>query len=171
MSVSQVARFYGSVIPFAILIALLEIAIEGKEGWARGLYNFGIYWDSGLGLSLGGGKPWTPYHALLNAVYLLALHVYLWKGEHWRGWRAAAGISARCYAWLFAIWTLEDFLWFACNPFYGLERLTPEHVWWHNWIGPIPDMYLILPPLSVLLYAASCWASPRIQGRALTAGS
>lgn len=155
VSLRGVLTFYGSVVPFATVIALLEIAIEGREGWARLLYNFGIYWDTGLGLTLGGGKPWTPYHALLNLLYLITTHIYLWKGERWTGWRKAAGTTARCFAWLFAVWTLEDFLWFLFNPFYGLGRLTPEHVWWHNWIGPIPDMYIVLPPLSALLYALS----------------
>jgi hypothetical protein len=152
MNVRRAAVFYASVVPFAILVALLEIAIEGPNGWAKGLYNFGIYWDSGLGLILGGGKPWTPYHFLVNCIYLLALHFYFWKGESWTGWVKAAKVSARCLAWLLAAWALEDFLWFVLNPFYGLSKLNPQNVWWHNWIGPVPDLYVLLPPVSLLLY-------------------
>lgn len=145
-------RFYLSVLPFAFVIALFEIAIEGKEGWAKGLYNFGIYADGKWGMLIGGGKPWTPYHGLLNLIYLMSLHFYFWKGKRWTTIGKAARITSKCFAWMIACWCVEDFLWFTFNPYYGISNLTSQHVWWHNWIGPIPDMYILLPPVSLLFY-------------------
>jgi hypothetical protein len=147
---SHLLLFFGSVLLFAPVIALFEIAIEGPWGWAEGAYNFGNE------VNRGEERPFTWYHQFLNLLYLMILHFFFWKGEKWDGFLKAAGITLKCFSWMFGCWVVEDFLWFAMNPFYGLSRFSPEYIWWHKtWFLGVPYHYWILAPLSILFYLLS----------------
>lgn len=145
----------------ALVLALLEIQIEGPYGWAERLPTW--RWD-GPGVRKWLGKPVTGYHICLNLFILLFLHLPV----------VVTGTSARMELEIFSMYSLLcvswDFLWFGCNPHFGLRRFKPEHVWWFRgwWLG-IPRAYFGGLATSVVLYAlaerGAAW-----QGRAATWG-
>jgi hypothetical protein len=50
-------------------------------------------------------------------------------------------------------WVIEDFLWFALNPHYGLRKFRREHIWWHKrWLLGVPVDYWIMSASAVLLF-------------------
>ncbi len=41
-------------------------------------------------------------------------------------------------------WIVEDFLWFALNPAYGLAKFNPQSIPWHkHWLLGVPVDYLV----------------------------
>ncbi len=133
----------------ALVMAALEIEIEGPYGWAEKLPT--PYRVSGpvarvFGLVLG-GKPLTGYNLLMFAATLLAFHLSFAFGV---GWTAASELAmlAAWVAWV-AFW---DFLWFLLNPAYGWSRFRPGNVWWHRrWVWRLPLDYLVAVVASLLL--------------------
>lgn len=132
----------------AYLFALVEIQIEGREGWAAGLPTWRI--DNKFTRLLNGNRPLTGYHVYLHLFVLSMLHSPFALGLAVPSWRA----EARIFAFLILFWTVEDFLWFVANPAYGLKRFTPKHIPWHrrSWWGIMPRDYWIMPPIAGLLY-------------------
>ncbi len=66
---------------------------------------------------------------------------------HW-SWRA----QARVIGCVMLFWIVEDFLWFALNPGYGLARFRADAIPWHkHWLGPMPLDYWIFVSLLLLL--------------------
>jgi hypothetical protein len=137
----------------ALVLALLEIQIEGPHGWAERLPTW--RWDSPA-VRRWLGKPVTGYHVLLNLFILLLLHLPA----------VVSGTSVAREAEILSIYFLLcvgwDFLWFACNPHFGLRRFRPEHVWWFRgwWLG-VPRSYFG----GVALSAAFCILSARAEDR------
>lgn len=117
----------------ALVLAILEIQIEGPFGWAERLPTW--RWD-GPGVQKWLGKPVTAYHLCLNLLILIFLHFPV----------VGRGTSVRLELEIFSIYSLLcvswDFLWFACNPSFGLRRFRPENVWWFRgwWLG-VPRSY------------------------------
>lgn len=111
----------------AVLLALVEIEIEGKHGWAERIPTWyrttgfcGKFWGVLLA-----GKPFTGYHLFLNAFLLAVLHFGFFMGLEW-SLRAELLLAAKYF--VFAVFW--DFLWFVFNPFYGLKNYKKEGVWW-----------------------------------------
>jgi hypothetical protein len=138
------------LIAAAAAFALLEIQIEGAHGWAE---NLPTWRTENRWTRLLWKKPLTGYH--LYAQLFLFVCAHLPFGLGLAGWGAAA--EMRVLAFVAFFWVLEDFLWFACNPAYGLRRFNPQSIPWHRdaWWWIAPRDYWIGVPCGVLLYALS----------------
>jgi hypothetical protein len=121
--------------------AKVEIAIEGKHGWAQDLPTWRLpvnHWASKLFFS---GKPATGYHMWIEIFLISMLHlVYVFVTPSWM-------IELQILAFFFFFCVLEDFFWFVLNPAYGIWNFRPEKIWWHAkhwwWIAP-RDYYIFL---------------------------
>jgi hypothetical protein len=155
----------------ALVLALVEIEVEGAHGWAEKLPT--PYRVSGplarlFGAVLG-GKPLTGYNLLMFSSTLLAFHLPFAFGTTW----TAATELALLAAW--TSWSaLWDFLWFLLNPAYGWRRFRRGNVWWHRrWLWRLPLDYWV----AVVVSMALALAAQLVQGAeaggggASTAGS
>ena len=138
----------------AVVLALVEIQIEGPDGWAKSLPT----WRPGrrglfvrLYERLLGGKEMTGYHLAMFAFIALVFHLPFFFGE---ALTLTAWLTTLSLFFLFVI--LWDFLWFVLNPHYPLKRFKKEHIWWHKkWLGRLPVDYLGGIVISALLAVAS----------------
>lgn len=139
----------------AVILAALEIEIEGKYGWAERLPTW--YRTTGapariFGL-LSSGKPLTGYHLFLQLFILAIFHVPFLHGTPWNGAAELAQIA------LFILfWVMEDAAWFILNPHYGTARIERGVAWWFaksRWIGNMPIDYAIGAGAFTALMAAS----------------
>jgi hypothetical protein len=131
--------FFVFLVAYSLVFALLEIQIEGKNGWASALPCWKIK-NGWFVRYINGGRPLTGYHSCMTIFMLLMLHFPLifvvWS------WR----LECLLVGSLFAVWEIEDFFWFVLNPEYGLKNFKPEKIPWHpNWWGPLPDFYWWFP--------------------------
>lgn len=125
----------------AILLALAEIQIEGKAGWARELPT----WRKSI--SIGKFKIGiTGYHLFFFSAIFFLLHFrfvfepFSFKDEL---------INIASYM---LIMTFEDFFWFVFNPHYGLEKFDKEHVYWFkSWFLGLPSFYFIVIPTALII--------------------
>lgn len=146
----------------ALVLALVEIEIEGPYGWAEKLPT--PYRVSGplarlFGLVLG-GKPLTGYNLLMFAATLLAFHLPFAFGASWTVTRELALLAA-WVSWS-ALW---DLLWFLLNPAYGWRRFRPGSVWWHRrWLWRLPLDYWVAVVVSLALAGAARWAERTAAG-------
>lgn len=129
----------------AFVLAQLEIQIEGPHGWAEKLPTW--RWQT-PGVLRWAGKPITGYHFYLILFILLFIHLPLMS----TGWTLAKEGETMSLFFLLAVcW---DFLWFACNPHFGLSRFRPENVWWFKkWFLGLPGTYYSGLTLSMIAYA------------------
>lgn len=129
----------------ALVLAALEIQIEGKHGWAAKLPTFKMK------KKLLGVKPLTGYHVFFLLFTLLIFHFPIFFISHW------------CYknellvlgTWIL-VWSLEDFLWFVINPHFGLKKFNKDNkdLWWHqSWFLGLPTFYWFSFPLGIFLIA------------------
>ena len=129
----------------ALVFALLEIEIEGKDGWARNLPTW--YKKSGISKifsKLSSGKPLTGYHLLMLIFILLIFHSGFFISMSWNAINEVKVLFA------FVIFLIaEDFLWFVFNPYFGIKKFKKEKVWWHSnskWIFNLfPADYIVWP--------------------------
>jgi hypothetical protein len=125
---------YVFLLVLSVITALLEIQIEGPDGWAKKLPTWRIT------------KVWykvifnrteiTGYHVYLGIFMLLMFHFPLvvlgwsWFAE----WTVLSLYSAFNIVW--------DFLWFVLNPAFGWHGYTQDKIWWfQRWRGPFPSDY------------------------------
>ena len=141
---------------WAVLMALLEIEIEGRHGWAERLPTW--YRVRGPAARtyrfIGGTRPLTGYHLMMFPIPLLMLHYPYVAGADW-SLAAEASTIAVFLAWIIA-W---DYLWFVLNPYWGVRRFRRGAVWWYPgaWVGPLPLDYLLAVGASFAV-AALAWA-------------
>jgi hypothetical protein len=130
----------------ATILALLEIQIEGKDGWAKNLPCWRPKPDSlpaRIYAIFMNGKELTGYHAVMFPLPLLILHFPFVVGTKWNAVRELETLSI--YFLMAVVW---DFLWFVWNPAYGLRKFKPEFISWHKkWWGPFPKDY----PIGVII--------------------
>jgi hypothetical protein len=145
------AIFILSLAVIAGLFALVEIQIEGPNGWAASLPTWRI--ENRWTRRFYSAKPITGYHLYVQLFSLAVVHLPFALGLTPVTWRA----EARILAFLILFWILEDFLWFVLNPAFGLKRFRPQHIWWHapTWWWLMPRDYWIFTPLAMVLYALS----------------
>lgn len=143
--------FAASIVFTSLLFALLEIEIEGTEGWARRLPTWRI--SSRWTRLLFGARAITGYHLYSQLFLVTVLHLPYALGLVEPSWRA----ELRILSFLLLFWVVEDFLWFVVNPAYGIRRFRPEHIWWHapNWWWIMPRDYWLFIPLGITLYILS----------------
>jgi hypothetical protein len=136
----------------ALLFALLEIQIEGPRGWAAGLPTWRLPKASPL-RRLFGNRDVTGYHVYAFAFMAAAFHLPLILCEQY-----SLPLEARLLASLALFWVLEDFLWFALNPAFGLARFKPQHIPWHpHWLWGVPVDYFVMAACALALYTYSYW--------------
>ena len=164
-------RLAGSALPgnlqlflYALLFALVEIEIEGKDGWAMNLPTWyrrkPLY--ARVFAKLLSGKPLTGYHAIMFFIPFLSFHLGFAFGQAW-SWELEARLVATYLVWN-VTW---DFLWFVLNPHFGWARFRKGQIWWHDgaWLGRMPIDYVNALWLSCLV-AALPWLA-RGNARAL----
>jgi hypothetical protein len=121
----------------AAVLALWEIQIEGKEGWAANLPAWRV--EKGWVLKLTGGRPLTGYHLLMTVFLIAVVHLPLFFAP-W-SWR----LESALLGFYLGMVLLEDFFWFVFNPHYGIKSFRKGKIWWHkSWWGPLPSFYWIL---------------------------
>jgi hypothetical protein len=132
----------------AAVFALLEIQIEGTQGWAAGLPTWRR--DNRWTRLLLGGRPLTGYHLHAQLFVLIAAHLPFGLGL--AAWSMHG--EARALAFVVLFWILEDFLWFVLNPAWGVRRFAREPAAWHAraWWWFMPREYWIFLPVGVALY-------------------
>jgi hypothetical protein len=124
----------------ALVLAHLEIQIEGPHGWAEKLPTWRF---DGPRIRRWLGKPVTGYHLCLVTFILLLLHVPQFYGGSWER-------EAELLAMFFLLVVTWDFLWFACNRHFGLARFRKGQVWWFPaWALGVPQPYLVGIALSL----------------------
>lgn len=133
----------------SILLAALEIEIEGKYGWAYKLptwYRKNSFVARLYGLTTG-GKPLTGYFTFMFIFLLSVFHAQFFMGKEWT---LANELSV--LAIFFLICPYWDFLWFILNPHYGIKRFQKKYIWWHAgspWICHVPLDYFLGVAISI----------------------
>ena len=134
-----------------LVLAYLEVQIEGKHGWATNLPTWKPKSDGQINRifkRIMSGKVATGYHLAVFAFVILILHLPFVFTFTWRWWRELEIISI-----FFLFVVFWDFLWFILNPYYGLKKFKAIEVWWHNqWLGPWPIDYYWGIIISFLVY-------------------
>jgi hypothetical protein len=111
------------VVVLSILLAYLEIQIEGKYGWARNLPT----WRRDMN-----GFVWTGYHVALWSFLLVVVHIpFLFTA--WTGKKECFVLS-----FLVLILLLEDTFWFLMN-----KDFCGDDHWRQPKLGPIPRYFFI----------------------------
>ena len=133
----------------AFVLAQLEIQIEGPHGWAARLPTW--RWDS-PGVLRWAGKPITGYHVFLMLFILLFIHLPMM----YLGFSLQR--EAELMSLFFMLAVFWDFLWFVCNPHFGLSRFRPDQVWWfRSWTLGLPSCYFSGLALSLAIYGAAAF--------------
>ncbi len=149
----------------ALVLAYLEVQIEGQHGWAAKLPTWrpNGKWFAKLYRKVMGGKELTGYHLGVFGFVLLFLHYpYLGWAPTW--WQELWVLSI--FLLFSVVW---DYLWIIINPHYGVIRRRPQTdvTWHHHWWGPFPRDYYFGILLSIVLisplwyknwYALEEWA-------------
>jgi len=130
--------FYISYLVFiAVVLAFLEIQIEGSEGWAKNLPTWRI--EGTLFNKLSGRTELTGYHMFLSLFIVVFLHFPFVFFNNW-SWL----LELRVIGSFLIITAVEDFLWFVFNPGFSLDRFFKRDVPWHKWwIGCFPVFYYL----------------------------
>jgi hypothetical protein len=129
----------------AFILALWEVQIEGKDGWAARLPTWRI--ENGWVLRLTGGRPLTGYHIFMTAFMVSVIHLPLFFVPwHWR-------LECLLLGFYFGMVLLEDFFWFVFNPNFRIKNFRPGNIWWHRgWWGPVPSFYWVLGGICIVLW-------------------
>jgi hypothetical protein len=138
--------FLAFMIFMAVILALWEIQIEGKDGWAAKLPGWRI--EKGWFVKVTGGRPITGYHLYMTVFLIAIVHLALFFTP-W-SWR----LECLILAFYIGMVLLEDFFWFVLNPHYGIKSFRKGKIPWHKgWWGPLPSFYwILLVVLIVLIY-------------------
>jgi len=126
-----------------LVLALLEIEIEGPNGWAKNLPTKRIkfWWSEKL------GKELTGYHTALVCLLLLFFHLPMVLDLNF-SWQKELLILTQ-YLYFVVYW---DFLWFVLNPNFRLKDFKKGGVPWHStWFLKAPTEYWILAVMAVIV--------------------
>jgi hypothetical protein len=127
----------------ACILALWEIQIEGKDGWASKVPSWRI--EKGWLVKLSGGRPITGYHFFM-ALFLITIIHFPLIFTPW-SWR----LESLLLGFYVGMVLLEDFLWFVLNPYFGIKSFHKGKIWWHKqWWGPLPSLYWILLLIAIV---------------------
>lgn len=128
----------------SFFLALWEIQIEGKDGWAANSPGWRI--EKGWLVKMFGGRPITGYHVFMTLFLIAVIHLPLFFIS-W-SWQ----LESLLIGFYLGMLLVEDFLWFMLNPYYGLKNFRKGKIWWHKqWLGPVPLLYWILLIFTILL--------------------
>jgi hypothetical protein len=132
-------KFFVFALLIALVMALLEVQIEGKLGWAAGLPT----WRKVLPISFFGmfgyaGKPLTGYHLYFWLLLFMLPHFVFLFTE----WTPKKELYLLSFYIFFT--TFEGIMWFLVNPAYGWKNFTPKLAKWYHkepWFLGIPLEY------------------------------
>ena len=131
------------------VFAKVEVQIEGGAGWAANLPTWRL--ESSWLNALWGDKTITGYHVWLFSFMALAFHLPLFVAG-----KFSRRLEARIIGCIMVFWIVEDFLWFAFNPAFGIERFRPGSVPWHrHWVMGVPVDYTLSLAVGFALLAWS----------------
>lgn len=106
------------------LYALMEIEIEGSNGWCKKLPTFTI--------KSGPFKSFTFYHIIMTAIVFLTNIYPLYLLQNNDEIFSYDFLLVNIYN--LTLWFgVEDFLWFVLNPYYTLNRYKRDQIPWHSW--------------------------------------
>lgn len=147
----------------SVALALLEIQIEGKDGWAAKLPTWRARPDSKIAkfyAKIMSDKELTGYHFILNIFLLLFMHwPFIWNWS----WNIYQELEIMSLFMLFVV--VWDFLWFIMNPHFSLENFGPANVWWHKkWTGRIPTDYFFGIGAAIILFLPEILNIDLMQG-------
>ncbi|VVB65020.1 Uncharacterised protein [uncultured archaeon] len=143
--------FWAYLVLVSATLALLEIQIEGANGWAKCLPTWRM--ENKLTRMIMGGKPLTGYHVFLIAFVVLLAHIPYFLGLA----IPSVPIELRLISFIILLFIIEDFLWFVLNPAYGIKKFKPKYIWWHasSWWWIMPRDYYVFGLIGVFLYYIS----------------
>lgn len=118
----------------ALLYSLIEIEIEGKNGWGKQLPT------ANIGKSK---KSLTMYHVYMGLFIITILSIVFLVNKPFN-------IKNLLYMISMSLWffILEDMYWFMFNPNYKFQDAFTAK--WHSKVGTIPIIYLVLPIISII---------------------
>jgi hypothetical protein len=135
---------------FALTVAVLEIQIEGENGWAGKLPTWRpstSLWYMKAYAKVFFGKKLTGYHIILFLIVLLLFHLPFALGIPF-----ALDTELKALSWMCLFITTEDFLWFVLNPAFGVKRFFSNQVRWQETrLFYLPPEYFISMGISLLL--------------------
>ncbi len=126
----------------ALVLAVLEIQIEGAHGWAKNLPTWRPSKENivvRLWKKFLSGRDVTGYHITMFLLVILIFHLPFVFGL-----TRSFFLEVKILSLLFLFFALWDFLWFVCNPHYPLRHFRKEHIDWHKkWFFGFPRDYWI----------------------------
>jgi len=124
----------------ALVLAILEIQIEGKDGWAKNLPTWKPplhTWYAELYSRLMFKKRLTGYHL---AMYLFVILIFFLPYADGLPLTLFNGTKTLSLYFLFTV--VWDFFWFVLNPNYSLAKFKRQYVPWHVlWLFGLPADY------------------------------
>ena len=142
--VSMFIGYLTFMVFMAFILALWEIQIEGKDGWAANLPGWHI--EKGWPVKLTGGRPVTGYHFYMTIFMIAIVHLPVFFVQ-WT-WQ----LECLLMGFYVGMMVMEDFLWFVLNPHFGIRNFHKDRIWWHKqWWGPVPALYWYLLPIAGIL--------------------
>ena len=115
----------------SIIYSLIEIEMEGKNGWCTHLPT-----------AKNVISTFTLYHLLMMALIILIFYQLFHKKDIW---------IIIFYITMFFF--IEDFLWFVLNPYYTIQKYNGKNIQWHSrWLWGQPLENFVCYFLIVLTY-------------------
>lgn len=134
----------------ALVLANLEIQIEGKNGWAKELPTWRPAKNAlctRLFAKALSGKQLTGYHI---AMFLFVFLIFYFP--YFVGLPITLTSFLKTTSLLFIFLALWDFLWFICNPNFTLYNFNKHHIWFHSkWCLGVPIDYIFAITISGLI--------------------
>jgi len=133
----------------ALVLAILEVQIEGGQGWAAKLPTWRPGRDSKWQkiYKIMSGKDMTGYHLAMFSFVFLIFHLPFFIGLRW-----SMAIELELVSIFFLFIVMWDFLWFVVNPYFSLKNFHRHHNFWHrNWLWKLPTDYYISISISFIL--------------------
>ena len=134
----------------SLTLALMEIQIEGKNGWARELPTWRANPNSKIFRVFSmvmPGKDLTGYHMLFFVLIVMIFHFPYVQGLPFTllNWLMTLSLMFLCML-------MEDFLWFIFNPAYGMQKFFGNQVPWHERrVFGLPSDYFMAFGTSLLM--------------------
>ena len=123
----------------SLIYSLIEIEIEGKDGWMVKIPTPGI-------IKLG-DKNLTIYH-----IYMIALLIVSVIFQN----NMVLTINSFLYSAsnVLLILFLEDILWFVFNPYFTIKKYKKDNIWWHSkqpWLFGIPMHNFVISVINLVI--------------------
>ena len=135
----------------SLVYALIEIELEGKNGWMTKIPTAKVAYM--------GGKHMTLYH-----IYMILMITLSVAYQNNMQYTINSFLYSASYVFLFLL--LEDFLWFVFNPYFTIKRYKRREIWWHAsqpWILGVPMHNYIVGGINLVIsyvtgYTDIAWA-------------